>query len=219
MTSMLATPPPSTRVASIPATRGSLILRGVRWETYTQLQADFADSHAAHFAYDQGDLEIMVLSLQHEKLKHLLTALVELIAEEAEIDLEGAGSTTFQRVDLARGFEPDASFYFTHAEYIRQKNKIDLLVDPPPDLVIEIDITSPSLDKLPICAALGVREVWRYEGEQISIFRLETDGFVQCQTSAVLPGVKRNDLTRLLREGQHLPRPVWSRRVRERGLN
>jgi Uma2 family endonuclease len=210
----LAPQPTITHSAAIPATE-SLLLRGVRWETYTRLLADFADSHAAHFAYDRGNLEIMVLSLQHEKLKHLLTTLVELLAEEARIDLEGVGSTTFQREDLARGFEADASFYFTYIESIRRKDKIDLMDDPPPDLVIEIDISNPLLDKLPICAAMGVPEIWRYENGQVTIFILEAGTFVQRPKSGVLPGVRSSDLTRFMREGQRLQRPVWSRRIRE----
>jgi hypothetical protein len=111
-------------------------------------------------------LEIMVLSFRHETLNRTLVMLVETetLAEELDIDLINAGSTTCKRVDLARGFEPDTGFYSQRAGHIRSKDEIDLTVDPPPDLVIEIDITSPSLDKLPIYAAVGVPEVWLYQG-------------------------------------------------------
>ena len=98
--------------AQAPSTREQrVILHGVSWETYERLLADFAESHAAYFTYDRGVLEIMVLSCEHEQLKHILATLVEVLAEELEIDVIGGGSTTFRREDLARGFEPDACFY------------------------------------------------------------------------------------------------------------
>jgi Uma2 family endonuclease len=139
-----------------------VILPHVCWETYERLLADHQESSGIHFTYDQGRLEILVPSLRHEKLKHTLATLVELLAGALNIDIEGAGSTTFRRHDLARGFEPDACFYLDHADAIAPDRPLGLAVDPPPDLVIEVDITRSSLDKFPIYAALGVPEVWRY---------------------------------------------------------
>jgi len=149
-----------------------VILHGVSWETYERLLADFQDSHAAHFAYDQGALEIMVLSLKHETFNRTLATLVEIVAEEMQGDVINAGSTTFRRADLSKGFEPDTCFYIQNVERVRGKDEIDLTVDPPPDLVIEIDITSPSLNKFPIFAAMGIPEVWRYDGKTVTIFTL-----------------------------------------------
>jgi Uma2 family endonuclease len=191
-----------------------VILHGVRWETYEHLLADCAESHAAYFTYDRGVLEIMVLSFEHEQLKHTLATLVEVLAEEFEIDMIGGGSTTFRREDLARGFEPDACFYIQHAEQIRGKKRLELPNDPPPDLVIEIDLTSPSLDKFPIFVSLGVPEVWRYDGQALTIFRLREDTYTPEATSTALPGLLSEGLTRLLAEGQILPRPAWFRSIR-----
>ena len=149
-----------------------ILLPGVRWETYESLLADMQDSHAAQFAYDRGVLEIMAPSYEHDNLKHIIAVLVEVLAGELEIDIEGGGSTTFRRQDLARGFEPDACFYIQHAELVRGKKQIDLAQDPPPDLIIEIDITSPSLNKFPIFAALGIPEVWRHDGARVAILHV-----------------------------------------------
>ena len=88
-------------------------------------------------------------SPEHEVASHTLSLLVEILAEELNIDVYGLGSTTFNREDLERGFEPDSCFYIQNEERIRGKNRIDLAFDPPPELVIEIDITSPSINKLP----------------------------------------------------------------------
>jgi Uma2 family endonuclease len=192
-----------------------VILHGVSWETYERLLADFADSHAAHFAYDQGMLEIMVLSFRHETLNRTLAMLVETLAEELDIDLINAGSTTFKRVDLARGFEPDTGFYGQRADHIRGKDEIDLTVDPPPDLVIEIDITSPSLDKLPIYAAVGVPEVWLYQGQELTIFVLQGGAYAVHDESLALPGVTQAVLERFLDEGRQLKRSAWLRNVRD----
>jgi Uma2 family endonuclease len=192
-----------------------VILHGVSWATYESLLADFQDSHAAHFTYDRGVLEIMVLSLQHEKTNRRLHSLFEAIATEADIDFENAGSTTFKREDLARGFEPDTCFYVQNVEHIRRKEEIDLTEDPPPDLIIEADVTSTSLNKLPIYAAIGVREVWRYESQNIVIFRLEGSEYRQLEESVILPGVTGSQLSSFVKESRELTRPAWERRVRE----
>ncbi|MHC4089359.1 MAG: Uma2 family endonuclease, partial [Planctomycetota bacterium] len=125
-----------------------VILQGVSWQTYERLLADFEDSHAAHFAYDQGVLEILVPSAKHEESNRTLALLIEMLALEMEMEIRNLGSTTFKRADMLRGFEPDTCFYIQHVEQISGKDEIDLTVDPPPDLVLEIDITHPSLDKL-----------------------------------------------------------------------
>src|SRR5438128_611736 len=105
-----AIPPTVRPVQSIEATQ-HVILRGVSWTTYQQLLAEHEESSGTHFTYDRGLLEIMVLSAKHEAIKHTLEIQVEVLAEETGIDVYGLGSTTFQRADLERGFEPDACFY------------------------------------------------------------------------------------------------------------
>lgn len=192
-----------------------LILHGISWATYERLLADYQDSHAAHLAYDQGVLEIMVLSLEHERLKHTLATLVEVLAEEMGIDVDGVGSTTFHREDLAKGFEPDACFYIQRAEQVAGKKRIDLTEDPPPDLVIEIDITSPSLDKFPIYAQIGVPEVWRYEGQTLSVLKREGQTYTLVEASEVLPGVPSAQLSDFIHDSESLKRTVWLRQVRE----
>lgn len=190
-----------------------ILLSGICWETYERLLADIGDSHAARFAYDQGVLEIMAPSYEYERVKHNLSMLVELLASEMETDLEGGGSTTFRRKDLTKGFEPDECFYIQHVELVRGKKKIDLVEDPPPDLVIEIDITSPSLSKFPIFAALGIPEVWRYDGTKVTIFTLVGNTYVERPDSLALPKVTSATLSELLTASQQLKRTEWRRQV------
>ena len=191
-----------------------VIIEGVSWETYARLLADFGESHAVRVAFDRGTLELMAPSFAHERPAHLLVQIVGILAEARDMDLIGAGSTTFKREDVARGFEPDASFYIQHAADVRGNTEIDLHSDPPPDLVIEIDLTHPSLDKLPIYAALGIPEVWRYTGQQVLIYRRSADGYAVVDTSMVLPGVTSHHLTQLVESGYDMPRPAWLRSVR-----
>jgi Uma2 family endonuclease len=151
---------PGTTYLPASTTVQCVILDGISWETYERLLNEHGESGGTHFTYDRGRLEIMVLSAAHKALKHALEVLVEIFAEELNIDVRGFGSTTFRRADLHRGFEPDACFYIRQEPHVRGKREIRLPVDPPPDLIIEIDISSPSLDKLPLFATLGVPEVW-----------------------------------------------------------
>jgi Uma2 family endonuclease len=191
-----------------------VIISGVSWQTYERLLADFQDSHAARMAYDQGTLEIMAPSFAHERPLHLMVQIVEIIAEVCNVDMVSAGSTTFKREELGRGFEPDASFYLQHAAHVRGKAAIDLHSDAPPDLVIEIDISHPSLDKFPIYAAIGIPEVWRYAEERVMIYRHHGDGYAVEDNSTALPGVTSRQLARLVTMGYEMPRPAWLRHVR-----
>jgi Uma2 family endonuclease len=191
-----------------------VIIEGVSWGTYERLRADFGDSHATRLSFDQGTLEIRAPSLAHKRHAHLLVQSVEILAEIRAMDLIGSGSTTFKREDVARGFKPDASCYIQHAADVRGNREIALHHDPPPDLVIAIDITYPALDKLPIYATLGVPEVWRYAEQRVIIYQRRAGRYAIVDTSTVLPGVTSYHLTQLVETGYDMPRPAWLRSVR-----
>jgi len=209
------TSPVGTYEAPVSRAAQCVILHGISWETYERLLAEHQDSSGTHFTYDRGRLEIMVLSAKHEKPNRALALVVEVFAEEKNIEVENLGSTTFKREDVDRGFEPDSCFYVENAERIRDKDDIDLTIDPPPDLVIEIDITSPSLKKFPIFAALAIPEVWRYDGKQVSIFRLTAREYGESADSAVLPGITAEALNQLLAARSQMKRTAWIRHVRQ----
>ena len=208
------TPTPDACVAS-PEAGQRVILHGISWETYEQLLSDFQDSHAAHFTYDRGALEIMVLSFKHETVNRTLAQLVSVIAEEMQVDIINAGSTTFKRRDLARGFEPDSCFYIQNEGRISGKAEIDLDTDPPPDLIIEIDITNPSLNKFPVYAHLGVPEVWRYDGTRVTFFILAGEDYETTEESQALPVLTSSVVTDFLEASTQLKSTVWSRRLRD----
>ena len=135
-----------------------VVLDGVSWETYQRLLHEHLEECGTRFTYNEGVLEIMVLSARHEQPNRTLAALVEATCAELGVDFRRLGSTTFQRSGLHKGFEPDTAFYIEHAAQFRGRD-VDASVDPPPDLIIEVDVTNSSLIRFPVFAAFGVPEV------------------------------------------------------------
>jgi Uma2 family endonuclease len=150
-----------------------ILLHDISWSTYESLLRDHPDAASPRLTYDRGDLLIMVSSPEHEEINRTLSLLVELLAEEFEVESRAFGSTTYKRKVLHRGFEPDSCFYFKKEARMRGKKSLDLTRDPPPDLVVEIDITSPSINQLPLFAEFGIPEVWRFHGQEMEILFLE----------------------------------------------
>jgi Uma2 family endonuclease len=191
-----------------------VLLDNIAWDIYERLLTANRGRSVPRFTYDRGQLEIMSPSAEHEQLKETVTLLVNIVAEEMQVNVEGFGSTTFRREDIARGFEPDACFYIENLGRVKGKTEIDLQTDPPPDLVIEIDMTSPSLDKFSIFVHVGVPEVWRYDGERLRMFHLAGTAYVEQAASAVFPGLTGAGVSRFLDESRTLQRLAWLRRVR-----
>jgi len=185
----------------ISPTAQSVLLEGVSWATYECLLTDFGDSHTVRVAYDQGALEIMAPSYAHEQLNNLMAMIVSFVATEMDIDFENAGSTTFKRADMGRGFEPDSCFYLQHVAAIRSKRTIDLATDPPPDLVVEVDISHPSLNKFPIYVSLRVPEVWRHDGATLQFFRLSGDWYTLTPESSLFPFLVAEVLAGFVQQG------------------
>ncbi len=192
-----------------------VILYGVTWETYERLLAEHPDAPSPRFTYDEGTLQIMVLSRRHEEPNRTLAILLEVLAEEWGIDLCRLGSVTLKRRDLEKGFEPDSCFYIANALAVRDKGELDLLVDPPPDLMIEVDVTSSSLPRMPIFAAFGVPEVWRYDGTRVVMYRLEQGRYVEAEHSTALPPLTAEVATRFLESSREIPSTKWYRQVRD----
>lgn len=165
----------------------SILLENVTWQDFEKLLVELDNTRAARVAYDRGLLEIMVPLPEHEYYKEAIADLVKDLAEALEIDYETLGSTTWKRQDLLAGVEPDNCFYFQNEQLIRGKLDFDLRRDPPPDVVLEIDVTSKSLDRFPIYARLGVPEIWRYDKGQILIYQLQANAYVETNASMAFP--------------------------------
>ena len=139
------------------------VLENVRWDTFVELSEQRRGS-VPRMTFDEGVMELMSPRRQHENIGRLIGRLVETYTEIRDIEIQSVASTTFKRKDLQKAFEADESYYIEHAEQILPKEEVDLLIDPPPDLVIEVEITSSAIQKLKLFAAMGVPEVWRHDG-------------------------------------------------------
>ncbi|WP_089721130.1 Uma2 family endonuclease [Candidatus Entotheonella palauensis] len=191
-----------------------VVLENMTWDLYERLLEAHRDCSVPRFTYDRGRLEIMSPSAEHEHIKETVALLINIVAEEMGINAEGFGSTTFRRRDLDRGFEPDACFYMANLAQMKGKRELDLEIDPPPDMVVEIDITRSSLDKLSVFAHLGIPEVWRYDGERMRIMILVGTGYVEAEQSVMFPGVTGERVSGFLEASRFEERLSWLRSVR-----
>ena len=179
--------------------RQRLLLLGESWASYRRLGRCFLDRPAWRITYDHGALEIMTLTHEHEQLVEILAALVKTWTRERGLPLKSGRRTTFRRRDRKRGLEPDGCFWVASELAVRSKNRIDLRVDPPPDLVIEVDVTHSSLPRLPIYAGLGFPEVWRLDGPVLAFNLLQADGtYAPTTHSRALAPLASADLARFL---------------------
>ena len=175
-----------------------VILHGVPWATYVALR-DVPESRNVRMTYDRGELEMMSPSKRHEVCAHLLGRLIETWSEEVDIDIQSCRAMTCRREDLERGFDPDNSYYVKHEEQVWQKMELDLSVDPPPDLAVEIDLARETFKKMPLCASFGVPEVWRYDGRTLEVFELTPGGEYEARSSSVnFPRMPLAEIQRLM---------------------
>lgn len=191
------------------------LLYGVDWHTYETLLNALGDRRI-RLTYDRGNLELMTLSFRHERFGYLLGRMIETLTLELDLPVLGGGSTTFRREDLDRGLEPDECYYLANQPQVRWKEEIDLTVDPPPDLAIEVDITRSCLDRIGIYAALGVPELWRFDGEFLQVYGLQGDGTYAIQTRSLsFPFLPMADIVRFLIEGPKTDETPWIRSFRD----
>ena len=192
-----------------------ILLNNVSWDEYQDLLKAVGERRLRH-TYDRGSLEIMTVSDPHERVKKLIARLIEAYGDAEGIDIEGLGSTTFGRKKLRRGLEPDECYYIAHAADVIGKPKLDLLADPPPDLVIEIDLSPPDLARVPVYAALGVSEIWRYDGRQVaSLHRTSAGTYREATSSLAFPHLPMDELNRFLATGLKSGQPEAVRALRQ----
>lgn len=175
-----------------------VILKSIRWKTYQALIQDFEPDPAIRLTYDHGTLEIRMPLDPHETYKKRIGRLIEAATEELNLEIRSLGSRTCQREDLARGLEPDQCYYIQNEVRVRGVEQIDLNHLPPPDLAVEIDITSSSLDRLAIYAALQVPEIWRYDGKTLTIYGYQEGDYQVFPCSLAMPQLDASNLTRFL---------------------
>jgi Uma2 family endonuclease len=201
--------------AVLTPTRHQVMLHGVSWATYQGLIRDLESEPGKRLTYDHGTLEIRVSLPPHESYKSRLGRLVEVTTEETNTEIASLGSTTWSREDLEKGLEADECYYIQNEQLVRGKATIDLKTDPPPDLVIEVDITSSSMDRLEIYKVIGVPEVWRFDGKNLVIYHLVQGEYFSQAASIVLPVLRQDDILRFLQSSQTMGETSWVRGFRQ----
>ncbi|MEO0434469.1 MAG: Uma2 family endonuclease [Cyanobacteria bacterium J06656_5] len=181
-----------------------VVLQNISWQSYQSLIRDFAQEPAIRLTYDHGTLEIRMPLDPHETFKKLIGRLIEAATEELDLEIRSLGSRTYDREDLASGLEPDQCYYIQNEPQVRGIEQIDLTQLPPPDLAVEIDITSSSLNRFAIYKALGVPEIWRYDGNRLEIHVLQDDEYVNQSNSRALTLLTAADILRFLTSHQTL---------------
>jgi Uma2 family endonuclease len=181
-----------------------VLLHDVTWDTYQALRAANPSGHL-RMTYDQGVLEVRSPSRKHERISYLFGRMIDQWTLARDIHIQAGRNTTFSREDLRRGLEPDNCYWIAHEAQVRDRDEVDLAVDPPPDLALEVDVSHSAMPKLPVYAALGVPEVWRWRYDLLEVLRLDSARRYEAQAESVeLPGFPLDLASQIVtqREGQ-----------------
>lgn len=184
------------------ATAEKHIYYGVSWDTYLQLLEELDDDRSVRLTFYHGALEIMSPKRLHEQVTRLIDMVVTLLAFELGLNVDNCGAMTLRVASAQRGGEPDSCFYIANEAAVRGVEELDLQVHPPPDIVLEVDITSPSLDKLGLYLAARVPEVWRYDGAHMSFHALIANEYEDASNSLSFPHLTAHMLERYLTIGR-----------------
>lgn len=169
----------------------------LEWSAFKQVKTLLAESTRARFTYDNGVLEITMPLERHERFARLIERFILILVVETGLMMKTMGSTTLDREDLLKSAEPDNGYYIQNFEQVAD-HTIDLAVDPPPDLVVEVDITNTDIKKDLLYASLGVPEFWRFDGREWRILCLEAGAYIECDRSLTFPMVEKIDLYHFL---------------------
>ncbi len=191
-----------------------VVIRSVGWQGYQTLLS-LVGNQKVRLTYDRGDVELMSPLSRHERNKSRLGRMVEILTEELDIPVICMGSTTLNREDLDRGLEADDSFYLKSISLIGDVDQLDMNVDPPPDLAIEIEISRSVLNRLGIYAALRVPEIWRFDGKKLKVLLRQEDGtYRENAESEALPWILIEELLQFVLEDDNRDDTQWAKAFR-----
>ncbi|BAQ61562.1 flavodoxin reductases (ferredoxin-NADPH reductases) family 1 [Geminocystis sp. NIES-3708] len=200
-----------------PIAENIILLNHVSWETFNRLLEELGDQRNQLLSYYLGNLEIMSPLGEHENNNRFIDDIIRAIADELNINLKKFGSLTLKSNQEKQAVEPDSCYYINNEPLVRNKQHIDLDTDPPPDLVLEIDITSASLNKLPIYATLKVPEIWRYNGQKLTIFcfNSETNSHQQCPKSKIFSWLNLDFIPQLINQSLNIGETATLKQFRQ----
>jgi Uma2 family endonuclease len=191
------------------------VFNDVDWAFYESVGEKLADRRV-FITYFKGKLEVVTVSLLHERITALLAMMIRIMAEETSLPLGSAGMTTLKRMDLDEGVEPDRSFYTKHERQMRGKSELDLTVDPPPDLAIEVEITRRLGSRKSIYQEMGVPEIWVCSLGGLSVSTKGKDGYVSADRSPTFPILTTDEMHTIVKSGLNEDETAFAKAFRER---
>ena len=193
----------------------SLLLRDVSWAEFEAILTELGNHRRTRLAYDHGWLEIMAPLPEHEYFREIIGDAVKDMAEELRVEYACYGSATWRREAEQAGIEPDNCFYFQNEARVRGQLAFNLDHDPPPDLALEVALTSKSLKRFPLYGRLGVPEIWCYDSGALTIYLLEGDRYRVAEHSRIFPTLAIRDLPQVLESQRTAGRLAQRRAIRD----
>jgi hypothetical protein len=194
-----APPPKRSPPQARPEGEPHFVLQDISWQFYEAFLTELGDRPSLRVTYDRGSMELMTISNLHEWYKRVFDRMILFLALELRVPIRAGGSATFKRADILRGLEPDECYWFRTAHLLRGRREIDLTRDPIFELALEIELSRSDVDRMSIYAALGVAEVWQFDGEALRVSLLQTDGtYLQAAESRFFPAVPLAELVQFV---------------------
>jgi len=174
-------------------------LYNISWQAYESILTAIGDQRSALLTYYKGSLEIMTPLEKHENSSDSIDHFIQVLTEERDLNIKSMASTTLKHPNIRVGAEPDKAYYIANEKLVRGKI-VDIQIDPPPDLIVEVDITHTDINKNALYAEMGVPEFWRYNGQILTIYCLKSGVYEAVETSPTFPGVPKERLYQFLQD-------------------
>jgi Uma2 family endonuclease len=191
-------------VTTAPLAETRILLKNISWQTFKAMLADMGDERNSRLTYDNKIVEIMTPLMPHENSNRLIEGFILVLCEEFGLEVKTTGSLTLARNDLEKAGEPDSSYYIQNEFLVRNKENIDLDKDPQPDLVLEVDYSRPKIDKLSLYAAMGIPELWRYNGFGLRIYTLSDNQYLEVEFSPTFIPIAVKDIPQWIQESKKI---------------
>ncbi len=189
------------RIEASPFGERRVTIHHLNWQAYQQILTALPETRATRLTYDHGTLEISMPLEDHEFAVRLIELFIRILVVEMGLKLKTMGSTTLDREDLQRGSEPDNAYYIQNQPKVAGRN-VDITQDPPPDLIVEVDITHTDINKNALYASMGVPEFWRFNGQTWRIFKLMEKRYEEVDHSPTFSWVEKVQLYNFLEQAQ-----------------
>lgn len=192
---------PEPQAQRLPSGEQRVVLQGVPWDSYLQILSALPPSRSSRLIYNDGILEITVPLEEHEFAAHLIERFILTLVELTGLRIKTMGSTTMNYPRLRKGAEPDNAYYIQNQPLVKGRT-VDFSQDPPPDLVVEIDLTPTDIAKNQFYANLGVPEFWRFDGRVWRIYHRQNGGYIEVDRSPTFPQVPKERLYTFLEQAK-----------------